>query len=74
MFVLPLHKLCKHWKSYNILNIVNISKKKIDFSSEKRKNAISSKMQKLSVQPNILGARLGDHSIANHLLTELRNY
>jgi hypothetical protein len=33
-FVLPLHKLCKQWKLY----IVNIFKKMIDFSFEKRKN------------------------------------
>jgi hypothetical protein len=28
----------KQWKLYNWLNIVNIFKKKIDFSFEKRKN------------------------------------
>jgi hypothetical protein len=46
MFVLQLHKLCKQRKLYNWLNIVNIFKKKIDFSFEKQ--------QKLSVQPNII--------------------
>jgi ABC-type antimicrobial peptide transport system ATPase subunit len=46
MFVLPLHKLRKQWKLYNWLNIVNIFKKKIDFSFEKRKN--------FSVQPSII--------------------
>jgi hypothetical protein len=40
MFVLPLHKLCKEWKLYHWLNIVNIFKKMIDFSFEKRKNVL----------------------------------
>jgi hypothetical protein len=46
MFVLPLHKLCKQLKLYNLLNIVNIFKTMTDFSFEKT--------QKLSVQPSII--------------------
>jgi hypothetical protein len=45
MFALPLHKLCKQWKLYNWLNIVNILKKYWLFIW---------KTQKLSVQPNII--------------------
>jgi hypothetical protein len=46
MFALILHKLCKQWKSYNWLNIVNIFLKNDWLFIQKK--------QKLSVQPNII--------------------